>query len=285
MYFNKMNNKTLPKTVLALVLFGLCIVWASQEAYAIRVSLKRIVLEGSKRSEILTIINNSSKPETYRLQWLRFRMENGESSLTQLDENAKADDIKWADDMIRFAPRRVTIPPGGSQQVRLLLRRPKDLQEGEYRAHMQIVTEVEAQPYEEDPNPTKPSIQLTVQPAISLPVFVRHGKLSAEANITNAKLFKTEKGLKVTLTLNRTGNRSVYGDFDFICSDGGENKILREINGIAVYPETTHRDLTFNLELSDTTVANCSNVDVIYRADPDDSQYSGKVLAQATASL
>ncbi len=212
-------------------------------------------------------------------------MENGDSSLTQLDPDAETDDIKWADKMIRFAPRRVTIPPGGSQQVRLLLRRPKDLEQGEYRGHMQIVTEVEAKPYENDPNPTKPSIQLTVQPAISLPIFVRHGKLSAEASITNAKLFKSEKGLKVTLTLNRTGNRGLYGDFDFVCNDGGENKILREIGGIAIYPETTNRDLTFNLELSDTTVANCSKVDVLYRADPDDSQYGGKVLAQATASL
>ena len=49
--------------------------------------------------------------------------------------------------MIRYAPRRVTVPPGGSQQIRILLRRPRDLEPGEYRSHLWIVTEQAAKEF------------------------------------------------------------------------------------------------------------------------------------------
>lgn len=284
MRFKKLNKKSVLGILSALLVGGMIIVWAAHDAYALRVSLKRVTFEGSKRSEILTIINNSATPETYRLEWLKYRMEDGKSALRLLEEGETADDVNWADDMIRFAPRRVTVPAGGSQQVRLLLRRPKDLQEGEYRSHLRILTEVPPKPFDKSKDPNLPNIQLRVQPGVSLPVFVRHGKLEAQAEITNAKLSKIETGLNASFRLSRTGNRSVYGDFDFVCNDGGEEKILRQLRGIAVYTETSYRDLSFDLELSDTTVANCNSVEIIYRADPDDTQYGGKVLAQATAT-
>lgn len=271
-----------------LALFILCaggLVWLSQDALALRVSLKRVVFEGSKRSEILTVINNSSEPETYRIEFLKFTMDEGFGALRLLEEGETVDGVKWADSMIRFAPRRVTVPPGGAQQIRLLLRRPKDIEKGEYRSHLRILKEIKPQPFEKDLPANQPNIQLRVQPGISLPVFVRHGRLEAEANITNPKLTKIEGGLKIAFRVNRTGERSVYGDFDFVCNDGGQQKILRTVRGLAVYTETEYRDLHFDIELSDSTAANCSVVDIIYRADPNDSQYSGRVLAQANASL
>lgn len=284
MRLKKNVNKALWNYLAVFILCAGGLVWLSQDALALRVSLKRVVFEGSKRSEILTIINNSSAPETYRIEWLRFKMENGASALQPVEKGEETD-IAWADDMIRFAPRRVTVPPGGSQQIRLLLRRPKNLQEGEYRAHMRILTEVEPEPFTNEGNPDQPSIKITVQPGISLPVFVRHGKLEAQVSISDAKLNKIESGYNVAFRLRRTGDRSVYGDFDFVCNDGGEEKILRTLRGIAVYTETDYRDLNYDLEISDSTAANCTSVNIIYRADTSDSQYGGKVLAQADASL
>lgn len=283
MRLNKNTNKAVWSCLAAFIICAAALVWLSQDALALRVSLKRIVFEGSKRSEILTIINASSKPETYRLEWLRFKMEDGKASLTSLEDGEAAPEVNFADDMIRFAPRRVTVPPGGSQQVRLLLRRPKNLKQGEYRAHLRILTEAESRPFSEQET-DKPAVRLSVQPGISLPVFVRHGKLEADVSISEAKLATAENGLEVSFRISRTGDRSVYGDFDFVCNDGGEEKILQTVRGIAVYAETSYRDLKYKLNVSDTTAANCSKVDVVYRADANDNQYGGKVLAQATAT-
>ena len=120
-----------------------------------------------------------------------------------------------------------------------------------------------------------------MQPAISLPVFVRHGNLSVKSSITNPVLTKTAEGYDIAFTLNREGNRSIYGDFDFICKDGGQDTVLRKIRGLAVYPETDYRNLKFEIP----TATSCSTVQIVYRSDPNDRDFAGAVLSEATATL
>lgn len=280
-------NKT--KSVLFLFLTclfasALLLVMSASPAHAVRVSLKRVVFDESKRSEILTIINNTAEPQTYRLGWRKYRMDEGKS-IRALEEGEEANDILWADNMVRFAPRRVTIPAGASQQIRLLLRRPKDMQEAEYRAHLWIISESTPEAFTADPSKrSKQSIRLAVQPGISLPVFVRNGELEVEATITDAKLARNEKGLNVSFNLNRTGNRSIYGDFDFVCTDQGKDLVMQQVRGIAVYNEIQHRKMRFNLVGSET-INTCKNVKIVYRADPNDANFRGKTLAEASASF
>lgn len=261
------------------------LVSSTTPAHAVRVSLKRIVFDSSKRSEILTIINNTSESQTYRLGWRKYRMDEGKT-IRALGKDEVANDILWADEMIRFAPRRITVPAGASQQIRLLLRRPKDLQQAEYRAHLWIVSEVKPDAFTADESQKKQSIRLAVQPSISLPIFVRNGDLNVEASITDAKIARNDKGLNVSFKLNRSGDRSIYGDFDFVCTDGGQENVIQQIRGIAVYREVTHRNLSFNLAktLSGQPVT-CSNLNIVYRADPNDPDFRGKLLAQSAAAL
>ncbi|HBR68034.1 MAG TPA: hypothetical protein DEA55_01515, partial [Rhodospirillaceae bacterium] len=175
------KGSILVSSAFVLTLIASLLLWPS-EAFAIRVSLKRVTFEDSKRSEILTIINSTEKEQTYRLGWRKYRMDE-KKALRAVGEGEKADDIQWADDMVRFAPRRVTIPAGGSQQIRLLFRRPADLKDGEYRSHLWIVSETPPESFDTK-EAGKQAVRLAVQPAISLPIFVRAGKLEAKASIT-----------------------------------------------------------------------------------------------------
>lgn len=268
---------------LALICVTLCVVGAN-DANAIRVSLKRIIFEGPIRSEILTLINNTSEAQTYRLGWRKYKMDE-HNSLGALDDEKDVGDILWADKMLRFAPRRVSIPAGSSQQIRILLRRPADIQEAEYRSHLWIVTESQPEKFSLDTNDGSQSIRLAVQPAISLPIFVRHGDVSATSNISDAKLSKNAKGLNVSFTLHRTGTSSLYGDIDFTCADGGKNVILRQVRGISIYTEIDKRYLDFDLPLSPETVQSCQNVSIEYRSDPNDSKHKGATLAKTSTSI
>ena len=252
-------------------------------AYAVRVSLKRIVFDNTKRSEILTLINNTAEPKTYRLGWRKYRMV-PDASLKIIEEGEDASDILWADNMIRYAPRRVTIPPGGSQQIRLLLRRPKDIQNAEYRSHLWIVSEAKPAAFEADPANQAQAIRLAVQPAISLPIFVRHGDLQSTASITDAKITRTAEGVKLSFNLNREGNRSIYGDFDFTCNAGGEELVLKQVRGIAVYTEVGSRALEFDIPMAENRAANCAAINITYRADPNDPDAIAQTIAQATAT-
>lgn len=269
--------------IFSLVISGI-VLFSIKDAHAVRVSLKRVVFEGNKKSEVITIINATNEEQTYRLGWRKYKMDEGKS-LRAINEGEDASGILWADNMVRFAPRRITVPAGGSQQIRILLRRPKDLADAEYRSHLWIVTEAKPAKFDVNrENPEGQAIRLSIQPAISLPVFVRNGDLTASASITNTKLSNTNDGLNVSFTLNRDGNKSIYGDFDFICQDGGKEVVLKQIRGIAVYTEITKRNLDFDLPLNAETVTSCNNVSIVYRADPDDPDFKGAVLAEAAAT-
>ena len=281
----KSRSKSLWIIALCAILCAGIFIMASQPAHAVRVSLKRVVFDGSKRSEILTIINNTAKPQTYRLGWRKYRMDTGKS-LRAVKEGEDASDILWAEKMVRYAPRRVTVPPGGSQQIRLLFRRPADLQEAEYRAHLWIVSETQPDSFTVDEaTGQNQAVKLNVQPAISLPIFVRNGNLTAKSSITDAKLTRASGGLKAAFRLSREGNRSIYGDFEFLCTDQGKEIVLHQLRGIAVYTETPYRDLDFDIPLKTQTAAQCNTVKIVYRADPKDTDFAGATLAQATVSL
>ena len=265
--------------VVTIVTMGLL----AQDAYAVRVSLQRVIFAGSKRSETLTLINNTAKDQTYRLGWKKFRMDE-QQSLRAIEEGAPFDDILWAEKMVRFAPRRITVAAGASQQVRIMLRRPKELADGEYRAHLWIVSEGEPPKFEADPDSTKQAIRLSVQPAISLPIFVRTGDLSGEANFSDVTLKPIEGGLSTSFTLNRVGDRSIYGDFDFVCTDGGKDVVLRQARGIAVYKEIDRRFLRYDLPLNETTTRSCNTVGITFRSSPNDPQFKGVTLAETSVS-
>src|SRR5690606_39210727 len=70
---------------------------------------------------------------TYRLALVNRRMsETG--GFTDIDQPLPGE--QFADEMLRFSPRQVTLAPGASQTVRIMVRKPSNLAEGEYRSHL-----------------------------------------------------------------------------------------------------------------------------------------------------
>lgn len=248
------------------------------DALALRVTVKRVIFEGPQRSEVLTIINNSDREQTYRLGWRPMRMHE-DQPLTPIAEDEHIPDLHDLQDMVRFSPRRAVVPAGGVQQVRLMLRRPRDLPDGEYRSHFFIQPEASAPPFTNDmADSDETAIQIEILTGISLPVFVRHGTLSAQAGITN--LFARRKGdrIELSMTLTRSGNRSLYGDLEFSCDNAQGPIQARQVNGIALYTEVSQRNFTYEIPIPNE--ADCSQLKITYRADRDDRQYRGQILAE-----
>ncbi|MBU0800089.1 MAG: hypothetical protein KKA05_03715 [Alphaproteobacteria bacterium] len=265
------------------VMMGLsALVMMPGEAMALRVTMKRIVFEGPKRADIIVLINNSNEEMAYRFGWRRMRMSE-DKSLTPIEEGDAATDIQWAEDMVQFAPRRVVLPAGGSQQLRLMLRRPKDLPDGEYRAHFWIEPEAESvkfDPAEVKGDPSSgPAVQIKMLTGITLPVIVRAGNLTASAAISNGRVMRGgDNGGTVAFTLSRDGNRSLYGDFDFTCG----STVVHQVRGVAVYTEVTKRNLEFKLK---ALPADCRNLNVVYKATEDDALFAGGTMAEATIAV
>ena len=93
----------------------------------------RIVIEGNQRSAQIQLINNGTESRTYRIGLVNRRM-NETGSFIDINEPLPGE--LFADDMLRFSPRQVTLAPGTGQTVRVMVRKPSNLPAGEYRSHL-----------------------------------------------------------------------------------------------------------------------------------------------------
>lgn len=93
----------------------------------------RVVFDGNTRTAQIDVINSGTETMTYRISLIRRRMtDTGEF----VPVESAHEQERFADEMIRYSPRQVVIPPGGTQAVRLQLRKPANLEDGEYRSHL-----------------------------------------------------------------------------------------------------------------------------------------------------
>src|SRR5918994_1466382 len=80
------------------------------------------------------VLNNiGEEPATYRIS-VEFRRMTPDGGLMEVDQPTAEE--KLAQDMIVYAPRRVTLAPRQPQSVRVSARAPQGLPDGEYRVHL-----------------------------------------------------------------------------------------------------------------------------------------------------
>ena len=117
-------------------------------------------------------------------------------------------------ELIRFRPRSVTLAPGEHQVVRLRLRFPPGLEEGEYRAHIFFaeVPEVAA-PLEEAP-PEGITVKITALQRLGIPIMVEKGELFKEGKLSEFNLTEIEGRLHLSFAVSSSGSRSLRGDIE-----------------------------------------------------------------------
>lgn len=201
----------------------------------------RIVLDGQRGTEV--ILNNiGSETATYRIS-LELRRMTAEGRLTDVSPEEVSEMEQAAKKMVRYAPRRVTLPPNQPQAIRLGVRAPKDLPDGEYRVHLLFRAVPKVASVTAQAQPTEGfSIALTPIYGVTIPVIIRQGKLNATAAIANARLEQLDNGQAFAFDLSRTGDRSTYGEIRVLKQ--GQDKPVLMVRGIAVYPEIASRKVS-----------------------------------------
>ena len=211
------------------------------------VTPKRVVFEGAKRSEELNIANTGKDTATYIISFIQIRMTND----GQVQQIAEPDSLQnFADKYLRFFPRRITLAPNEAQTVKVQVIRTGEITPGEYRSHLYFRAVPNDKPLGEKEPETDNSISVKLVPifGISLPVIIRNGESSAQINFSNV-LMDTTINPVLKMTLNRTGNISVYGDVsvDYISPSGKVTKVGMA-KGLAVYTPNTIRNFSLQLE-------------------------------------
>lgn len=176
----------------------------------------RIVLECNQRAAQVELMNSGTAPETYRINLVNRRM--GEAGEFIALETPGPGDL-FADPLLRYSPRQVTIQPGSSQTVRILVRKPANLAAGEYRSHLQfdrVADTAGASSIEQASQPDGKAIGVVITALVgaSIPVIMRHGETQMSVTLSELALLPAvgDAGPALSFQINRSGSRSVYGD-------------------------------------------------------------------------
>ncbi|WP_203301138.1 molecular chaperone [Marinobacter sediminum] len=198
----------------------------------------RLVLEDGNRAAKLELVNRSSEPATFRIFLVNRRMnEYGEFSPAE----PPLPEERFASQLIRYSPRQVRIEPGESQTVRLAVRKPANLDQGEYRSHLLFEKQPDvgiSSSVESIQGSGSGGIEVRLQAlvGISIPVIVRHGKLSATVVLSNLGLEASTPDANVLrFEIARTGGQSIYGDITVTLSRAQEEQVVARARGVAVY--------------------------------------------------
>lgn len=269
------------------LLFAVLSVLPMHPAWAdLMVAPTRIVFDKNQRAAQLDLINSGAETATYRISIVNRRMsETGEFSAV----NSPLPGEQFADELLRYSPRQVVLAPGVGQTVRLSLRKPADLPAGEYRSHLIFEKVAAAKGASSLETPTAPagelSVQLTMLVGVSIPVIVRHGETTADVKLSGLELLKPVAGQAATLALvlQRSGNRSVYGDLGAIFTpQGGAAQEVGKAGGVAVYTPNPLRRVKLALQPPPGLVLARGTLRVTFRDRPD---AGGKLLAEAVIEL
>lgn len=264
--------KQLPKLLILICLFF----FVSPTSLAqgdLMIMPKRIVFDGSQRSHEINLANTGTDTATYAISFIQYKMTE-EGKFEEVIEPEK--NQRFATDFLRYYPRRVSLAPNEAQTVRVQLTKTGDLEPGEYRSHVyfRAVEDESALGLDDQQESEGISIQIKTVFGISIPVIIRHGESTTELEIQNLALDLNQETPQLSMSLQRMGNMSVYGDLKVEhISEAGVVSEVGLVKGISVYTPNSHRNFTMPLHQSSEVDLKKGKLQISYRSK------SGEVLA------
>lgn len=183
MSLNVIRKKLIPAAKCA-VLAAATLAAPVQAQGDLLVAPTRVVLDGSRGTQVI-LSNIGSEEATYRIG-LELRRMTEKGKLVPV-EKVDANDIEEASlGMIRYAPRKIALPPGQPQAVRLAVRPGADLPDGEYRVHMSFKAIPRPREVTEEITTQENEVAFRLVPiyGITIPIIIRHGRVEAQVAVT-----------------------------------------------------------------------------------------------------
>ena len=209
------------------------------------ITQKRVVFEGNKQKEALDLVNIGKDTAVFAISFVQYR-QTEDGAYVEVDKPDSGQ--MFADPYLRIFPRKVILAPAEPQVVKLQCRRKPDMAPGEYRSHLYFRAEKNIKPLgaENSPKDTALSVQLIPIFGITIPIIIHSGDVHVNATLSNLKIeTKADSIQLVKLTINRTGNISIYGDFTIeYVPERGKTVEIGLVKGVGVYTTTNKRNIS-----------------------------------------
>lgn len=193
--------------------------------------------DSSKRIGQVRFTNNANVEKTYVIKLTNFQQDHT-GKYSPADKNTK--NILLADEYLEWSPHQVTLKPNQSQVIRVQRRGMATVPDGEYVSHL-LIQEQPGKIYGDFESQNDGSLIINLQALyeVSIPVMIINGDLTATAKIKSAKLDKNSKEPKVSVVIERDGDKSFYGTL--IVKQGKEE--LGRVNKFRIFTTTETRDI------------------------------------------
>jgi len=236
----------LPKQFKLLFLSVLYLLLLTAQAYSqsgLIVAPTMLEFEGRERYSTLTLVNRGTESHSYRISFINQKMlENGE----MVPVDSPAENEGFAAQFLRYSPRQITLLPNRPQTVRVMLRMPAGVKDGEYRSHLlfQQLPDTSS-PLSREASGDGLGVSITAQFGITIPVFIRKGNLVATSTITEIENLVDNQGrTNLGFTINREGNKTIRGHI----SVKANGKEIGRMKGLPVYLSTNKRRVEIPLD-------------------------------------
>ena len=205
-------------------------------ANGIMIEPLRVEMKDGQRYAVVTILNQSKvDPVKYSISIVPLRMKK-DGTLYEPEKKTKRELLTKS--MIRFSPRSATIPPAGSQSVRIVVRKPPNIPAGEYMTYMQVsplqVPNLEARKTSVPSGASSIAINMLV--GMRIPVIIHEGNPDVQSHVQAARFAKTVNGKPaIDLTIDRSGKKSSYVGISVYSVDSGEKTLIAHKPRLVTY--------------------------------------------------
>ena len=245
-----MWNRMMTKKVVCWLVFSLCL-FAGQVQAVLMITPFRVVLDEKNRTAEVTLLNTTEKTNVYRMSW----QDKEQTSLgSYVNVEMPEENQHGVSEMVRQSPRKVTVKPGKYQRIRLRLRMPADLPDGEYRSHllMKVIGMGGDEKKAREEKVDKVITKVFPRISFSIPVIVRKGENDSDVAISALDIDTSDpKKLKLLVEISHSGNFSSYGVAKVYMTVNGTVKKIGEVGNVALFRETVLRRVPIPLTVKE----------------------------------
>lgn len=217
---NILKKLTITTFIAATMLFPAS-VSAQTESSILFVAPHRVIIEDGQDIEVLNVANKSNEERRYDLTVVNQVM--NEQGLTQ-----RLDTFEYsAARFLRYVPKRFSLKPGERQIVRVMVRRPSGLEEGEYHSHL-LFREIPVEKRSKSDVDTLTtdsgvSFEIRTLYGVAVPIIVRHGTVTSDIALGEARIVPAQADTPQHLAVDfsRSGNGEAAAMLDVVYSGPG----------------------------------------------------------------
>lgn len=223
------------------------------------------IIEGRDRTVQVVLVNNSDSVATYRLEWRQLDQVEGTGGYIEATEETSDGKLDLKDFAV-FSPRQITLGPREKQTVRVAVRRPADLPDGEYRTHITFRILERRDPVAPDANLNQNETRLKarVLASYSIPAIYRQGDYNVNIAFGQPSFSTNPKTgrMVINLPVSRSGLHGVIGMIEvFHTPNGGQETRIASLANANLFPDITQR--TFKI-LSNVSGLNPGTLRVVF---------------------